>query len=100
MNLAVVILLVVACAAVLLTALGVGLSRSVYQALHFLAPTATVGVAAVVLAVILREGFGAAGIKAILAGAILFLMNPVLTHATARAARVHQRGHWEEDEPS
>ncbi len=99
MNAAVAILLAIACLAVMLTALGVLLSRDVYQRLHFLAPAATVAVVAVVAAVVLREALGQTGIKAFLAGVILFVMNPILTHATARAARVSERGHWEEDNP-
>ncbi len=98
MNVAVVLLLFIACAAVLLSAAGVLLSRNVYQGLHFLAPTATVGVVAVAAAIVAREAWGPAGIKAILTGVVLFVMNPILTHATARAARVRERGQWEQDE--
>ncbi len=99
MNAVIVLLLAIACASVALTAIGVLLSHTVYQGLHFLAPAATVGIAAAVAAILLREALGPAGIKALITGTILFVMNPILTHATARAARVHQRGHWEEDEP-
>lgn len=94
---AVAILLAAAAGSALLTALGVLFSRDVYQRLHFLAPAATIGVVSVAAAIVLREGLDQAGIKAILTGVVLFVMNPVLTHATARAARVHQRGRWEED---
>lgn len=100
MSALVTILLAVAFAAVLLTSIGVLVSRNVYRRLHYLAPAATVGVVAVAAAVLAREGFDQAGIKALVAAAILFVMNPVLTHATARAARVHQRGRWEEDDRS
>jgi multisubunit Na+/H+ antiporter MnhG subunit len=99
-NLLVAVLLASACGAVVIAAAGVLLSRTAYQRLHFLGPTATVGVVAVVAAVIAREGLGVAGIKAVLAGVILLVINPILTHATARAARVHERGHWEEDDPA
>ncbi len=99
MNAAVAALLAIACAAVLVSVCGVLLSRNVYERLHFLAPAATIAVAAVALAILLREALSQAGVKAVIAGAILFVMNPILTHATARAARVHERGHWEEDEP-
>jgi monovalent cation/proton antiporter MnhG/PhaG subunit len=98
-NIAVAVLLAVACASVVLTALGVLFSRNVYERLHYLAPAATVGVVAVAAAVVTREGVQQAGIKAVLAAVVLFLMNPILTHATARAARVHQQGYWEQQEP-
>jgi len=91
------ILLAIGVAAVLLTAAGVVLSRNVYQRLHYLAPASTVGVICVALAILVHEGFSQAGVKAIITALILFVMNPVLTHATARAARVHERGHWEAD---
>jgi multicomponent Na+:H+ antiporter subunit G len=96
-NWAVAALLAIAVASTALSAAGVLLARNVYQRLHFLAPAATVGVVAVAAAILVREGLGQAGIKAAIAGAVLFVMNPILTHATARAARVHERGRWEED---
>jgi monovalent cation/proton antiporter MnhG/PhaG subunit len=93
------VLLGIAVAAVLLSAIGVLVSRNVYQRLHYLAPAATVGVAATAAAIVVQEGLDQAGIKAVVTGALLFVVNPILTHATARAARVHQRGRWEEDVP-
>ncbi len=100
MNAAIAVLLAAAAASVVLTSLGVAFSRDVYQRLHFLAPAATIGVACVTAAIVLRESFDQAGIKTLLTGAVLFVMNPILTHATARAARVRERGRWEEEDPS
>ena len=91
------ILLAAASAAVLLTACGVLLSRNVYQRLHYLAPASTIGVVCVAAAILLHEGWSQAAVKAAITALILFVMNPVLTHATARAARVSERGHWEAD---
>ena len=91
------ILLGIAAAAVLLTACGVMFSRNVYQRLHYLAPASTVGVICVAAAILLHEGISQSAVKAVIAASILFVMNPILTHATARAARVHERGHWEAD---
>ena len=87
-------LLALAVASALLSAAGLLVSTTVYRRLHFLAPAATVGVVAVAAAIVLQEGWGQAGVKAILTGAVLFVMNPILTHATARAARSHERGRW------
>jgi monovalent cation/proton antiporter MnhG/PhaG subunit len=97
-NVAIGVLLAIACAAVLVSAVGVLAARDAYAKLHYLAPAATIAVVAVAAAVVVREGLNQAGIKAILTGVVLFVMNPVLTHATARAARVRERGRWEEDE--
>ena len=97
MTAAVAVLLVIAGAATALTALGVLVSRNVYQRLHYLAPASTIGVAAVAAAIVVREGLDQAGIKALVTAAVLFVVSPILTHATARAARVHQRGRWEQD---
>jgi multicomponent Na+:H+ antiporter subunit G len=91
-NPAIDILLALATASVALTALGVLVSRDPYQRLHFLAPAATIGTVCVAAAIVLRESMGQMGIKTLIAAAVLFLMNPVLTHATARAARTREHG--------
>ena len=97
MNVLVAVLLGIAFLAVLLTSAGMVVCGDVYRRLHYLAPAATVGVVAVAAAMVVREGLSQAGIKAILTGGVLFVMNPILTHATARAARIHQHGKWQED---
>ncbi len=98
MNAASAILLSIASACALITAFGVVLSADVYRRLHFLGPTATIGVVCVTAAIVVQEGLDQAGIKTILTGVVLFFMNPVVTHITARTARIHQRGRWQEDE--
>jgi multisubunit Na+/H+ antiporter MnhG subunit len=45
--------------------------------------------------VVVKEGWGQATIKTILVAMVLLLINAVLTHATARAARVRALGHWQ-----
>jgi multicomponent Na+:H+ antiporter subunit G len=89
-------LLVVAALAVALTAIGVLAPGNVYRRLHYLAPAATIGVVAVAVAIVWAEGLHQAGIKALLTAAVLFVMNPILTHATARGFRTHERGRWDE----
>jgi len=44
--------------------------------------------------VVLEERLSAAGIKAVLVAIVLVTTNPVLGHATARAARIRQFGEW------
>jgi multicomponent Na+:H+ antiporter subunit G len=99
--------------ATVLLALGVGIElaccvgvlvmRGVYDKLHYTAPAATLGAFAIAGAVLLRESIVQFGIKAILVALALLITNPLLTHATARAARIRRFGAWtvqeEEDEP-
>ncbi|HLH09531.1 MAG TPA: monovalent cation/H(+) antiporter subunit G [Terriglobales bacterium] len=68
-----------------------------YVRLHYLAPVTTVAFIPLLIAVIIHEGAGQAAIKTILVFGALLLINAVLTHATARAARVRQLGHWSVD---
>jgi monovalent cation/proton antiporter MnhG/PhaG subunit len=83
-----------------LTSLGLLLTRDVFDQIQFLAPASLVGVVAIGFAALLHEGFNQAGVKAILIAGLFFWANPILSHATARAARVRHRGQWQvtEDE--
>ena len=49
---------------------------------------------AIAAAVVLEERLSAAGIKALLIALVLVVTNPVLGHATARAARIREHGQW------
>jgi multicomponent Na+:H+ antiporter subunit G len=69
----------------LCAALGLVPTRSAFDKLHLLAPASTVGLALIVAAIVVREGLSSTGAKTILAGALLFLMGPIVTHMTARA---------------
>jgi multicomponent Na+:H+ antiporter subunit G len=91
-NVAIDLLLIIATASVALTSLGVLVSRDPYQRMHFLAPAATVGTVCVAVAILLHESMSQLGIKTLISAGVLFLMNPVLTHATARAARTREKG--------
>lgn len=88
------ILLGLGVAACALTAIGLWLAPNVYQRLHFMAAAGTIGVISIVAAIVVRESVSQLGIKAILTGVALVLMNPVLAHATARACRIHEHGQW------
>ena len=92
MNVAIAILLGAAVGSALLTAVGVWISRDSFDRMHFLAPSATIGAVAVALAILLRESISQIGVKSAIAAALLFLTNPILAHATARAERVRRRG--------
>ncbi len=78
----------VACAVALLV------MRDLNERLHFLAPVATVSAVLIAAAIVVEVHLSAAGLKAILAAVLLIATNTILTHATARAARVRQLGHW------
>jgi monovalent cation/proton antiporter MnhG/PhaG subunit len=79
----------------LLSCLGALRARDAYDRLHYLGPATTLGAFLICLAVLVNEGFDQAGDKALLLAAILATCGPVLTHATARAARIRAAGRWE-----
>lgn len=74
--------------------LGVVLMRGVLDRLHFTGPAAMLAPASIAAALALEDSLGQVGLKAILVAATLFVTNPVLVHATARAARVREIGEW------
>ena len=88
------VLLFIAVATALFSTLGLVLMKDINERLHYLAPPSTVSVFLIAAAIVIKEGLSQATTKAILAAVALALTNPVLTHATARAARVRQYGHW------
>jgi len=83
-----------------LCALGVLLMRNSFDRLHYLGPATLLGPLAVAAAVLVDASDTQARIKAVLIALILLATGPILTHATARAARVRQFGrlHTEEQE--
>jgi multicomponent Na+:H+ antiporter subunit G len=87
-------LLVVGVGVTLASCVGVLLMRDVYDKLHFTAPATTIAPLAIAAAIVLEERLSAAGFKAVLVALALLVTNPVLTHATARAARIRQFGEW------
>lgn len=78
----------------LCTSVGLLLFQDVYQQIHLLAPASLIGATAIPAAVVVHEGFSQAGAKAILIAFLLSLANPVLSHATARAARIRRKRQW------
>lgn len=77
-----------------LSCLSLVLSIELLDRLHFMAPVANVGAVAILIAIVLQEGWGQALVKMLLICAVLIIMNAVLAHATARAARVREFGSW------
>ncbi len=93
-QLAIDILLWIAVVTTVWCVLGMLLMKELLEKLHYMATVSTVAGIAIVLAVSLQEGLGQASFKAILVFFVGVVMNAVLTHATARAARVREYGHW------
>jgi multisubunit Na+/H+ antiporter MnhG subunit len=65
----------------------VALARTTYDRLHFLSAASTVPAFFVLAAVLVREHLSSGGLQAIAAVALMFLLNPLLVVAMARAAR-------------
>lgn len=86
-DLAVDILLVLGVVAELLCVTGVLVMRTTFDRLHFAAAATTVPAFLILVAALVREHLSAGGLQAIAAVGLLFLLNPALVIATARAAR-------------
>jgi len=86
-DLAVDVLLVLGVAGELLCVAGVLVMRTTFDRLHYAAAATSVPVFLVLCAVLVREHLSAGGLEAIAAALFLFLLNPALVIATARAAR-------------
>ena len=69
--------------------------KDTFDRLHFLGPASTIGPVAIALFVLIEYGFGPAGIKTIVLTVALAVFGPVLSHATARAARIREFGSWQ-----
>ena len=88
------VLLGLAAATVLASALGILVMRGVYRKLHYVTPAALVAPALVALAVFVRQGVDENTGETLLAVAFMVIAGPFLTHATIRAARIRDQGDW------
>jgi monovalent cation/proton antiporter MnhG/PhaG subunit len=93
-GLAAAALLALGVAVTWLSCLGVLLMRDPYDRLHYTAPASVLAPLPIAAAVVVSEGLSAAGVKAVLVALVLAGTNPVLGHATARAARIREFGQW------
>ena len=75
----------------LVCCIGVVAARGTLDRLHFAGAGTTLGPVFVGVAVLVRESVSAGGLETIATVALLFLLNPVVTIATARAAQRHER---------
>jgi len=74
----------------LICCLGVLLMRNVFDRLHYSSAATTIGPLLIGAAVLVRESVSAGGLETIVTVAFLFLLNPVVLIATARAAQRSQ----------
>ena len=88
-------LLVVVALLCWLGVLGMWRMKDPAQALHYLSLPATLDAMLLTVAVLLSQGVGEAFWKMSLIALILLASNSVVTHATARAFRAREVGHWE-----
>jgi multicomponent Na+:H+ antiporter subunit G len=93
-DVAVAALLVLGVGSLLLGAAGLLATRDPYDQLHFTGPGTVIGPIAIAAAVLVEEPLSSAGIKSVLVALGMLTTGPVLIHATARAARVRERGRW------
>jgi len=77
----------------LVAALGLVAMRDTFARLHY-PGVSGFGLAAIAVAIFVREGFSMIGDKALATAAVTLLAGPVLVHVTARAARVRRLGDW------
>jgi len=77
-----------------LCSLGLMVMRDPLQRLHFATPIVSISIGLIVVAIWVEDGEWQSRIKAVLVALILFFMNSILSHATARAIRIRKLEHW------
>ena len=65
------------------------------QALHYISLPASLGIIALSIAVFVEEGNSQASWKTLLIAVVVLGINAVVGHATGRAFRARELGHWE-----
>jgi len=78
----------------LASVVGVLVMPNVLDRLHYLGPASGLGPILIAGAVVAREAFDHQGIEAVLIAAFLATFGAVLTHVTARAARIRAHDEW------
>jgi monovalent cation/proton antiporter MnhG/PhaG subunit len=89
------VLVGMAVALALACSLGIAVMKNALERLHFSAPVTSFGVALIACAVWLDDPNWQARLKVVLIALIMFLMNAILSHATARAIRIREDQHFE-----
>jgi multisubunit Na+/H+ antiporter MnhG subunit len=80
----------------LTSVVGILVGSTVYARLHFTGPASTFTPLALAVAVTIHYGpFSQGGVKSSIVAVLIITLGPALVHATARAARVRERGKLE-----
>jgi multisubunit Na+/H+ antiporter MnhG subunit len=90
------VLLIAGAVLELFAVLGLVVMRDVFDRLHYVA-LAGYGALMIGVSVLVRESFSLIGDKALLTGALLVAIGPLLVHTTARSLRTRERGDWKPD---
>ena len=88
------ILLGLAVAVVLASALGLLVMGDVYQKLHYVSPASIVAPVLVAAAVFVQAGLTENTGETLVALFFVVVASPYLSHATIRAARIRDQGDW------
>jgi multisubunit Na+/H+ antiporter MnhG subunit len=75
--------------------LGMVRMRTPLQALHYLTLPATAGMIFLFAAVYFDAGFNANTVKVLVIAVVFLAINSVVTHASGRAFRTRELGHWQ-----
>lgn len=75
--------------------LGLTVMRDAFDRLHYVG-LAGYGALLVAVAILVRESWSLIGDKALMTGALLIAVGPVLVHTTARSFRTREHGDWRE----
>jgi multicomponent Na+:H+ antiporter subunit G len=92
-----VLVIVLLAAVVLINAicvLGLLFMPNLMDRLHFLTPATSVAAPLMAGAIVTTEALDHQGVIAVLVAAFLLVLSPVISHATARAARIRDLGDW------
>ncbi|MGC1782430.1 MAG: monovalent cation/H(+) antiporter subunit G [Acidobacteriaceae bacterium] len=95
MHIVIDVLLAITAVACWLGVVGMWRMREPIQALNYMSLPAALGSVTLTVAVACQTGASQATAKCIAIAVILIAINSIVTHATARAFRVRQIGHWE-----
>jgi multisubunit Na+/H+ antiporter MnhG subunit len=77
----------------LLAVLGICVMRNAFDRLHCVS-LAGYGALLIAVSILVRESFSLIGDKALLTGALVVLLSPVLLHTTMRSLRIRAYGDW------
>jgi monovalent cation/proton antiporter MnhG/PhaG subunit len=87
--------LILGTAVIILVSIALVLMPTIFSKLHYLSIASALGTSSIVFSIFIKEGFTQSGIKALIAGLLIAGLNPLLTHATARARRIRTYGQWQ-----